>query len=84
MDRINWQESEIESVAEFHVNEYGYGSVESWSKLIKEHGESYYYGSPTYISTYAFVVMIWHDESSTPHAKCAVTAYSALKAQRKE
>jgi hypothetical protein len=86
MTLINWQYSDLERVAEFHVNEYGYGSIESWSGFIKRHVESAYDGKATYISTYtsAFVVMIWHDESFKPHAKCAVTAYSALKAQRKE
>lgn len=84
MTHINWQYSDLERVAEFHVKEYGDGSIESWSELIKRHVESLYDGKATYISTYAFVVMIWHDESFTPHAKCAVTAYSALKAQGKE
>ena len=84
MTTINWHYSDLESVAEFHVNAYNSGTVESWLELIKRHTESYYDGKATYISTYSFVVMIWHDESFTPHAKCAVTAYSALKAQRKE
>jgi hypothetical protein len=84
MTGINWDYSDLESVAKFHVNHYGYGTIESWSELIKRHVESAYDGKPTYISTYAFIVMVWHDESFMPNAKCAVTAYSALKAQRKE
>jgi hypothetical protein len=77
---INWEYSGIEFVAEFHALRYGYGTAESWSKLIRRHAESEYEGKPTYISTYAFVVMIWHDVNFMPHAKCAVTGYSALKA----
>lgn len=77
---INWEYSDVETVAAFHVATYGYGDAESWVDTIKRHANSAYRLSPTYVSTYAFVVMIWHDDNDMPHAKCSVTAYAANKA----
>jgi hypothetical protein len=79
---IDWKFSDLESVAAFHVMHYQDGTIESWCATIKRHTDSAYKGLPMYVSTYAFVVMVWHDDNGKPHAKCAVTAYSANLAMK--